>query len=108
MQQDENQSYLIQISRDVKSSRNSLLSTVNVLIGRGEKLERIAQLGEDLSAFSGELHRRTEQSKKPRPQIFLIAFFVFLAALSGLLVFFYWSDIERLDENSPTTTRTKK
>lgn len=45
------------MARDLEAARASLWKAVAGLTERGEKLEKLANLGTDLSEYAGELHR---------------------------------------------------
>jgi len=75
------------LRRDLFHTRGSLVNAVGGLVARGEKLERLAQLGTQLSDFAGEMSHVA--ARRSRITKFRVLFALSIAALC-LVPTAYW------------------
>lgn len=80
------QSY-VSIARDMRDARNSLWSAVSGLTVRGEKLERLANLGAELAEYAGAMH--TESQRRRRSVKFKAFLTLAIVSLCGVLTGLY-------------------
>ena len=79
LQRDTLQQRFVHISRDLRSARSSLVEAVSGLTARGEKLEKLANLGAQLSDYAVQMNRSAAQ--RSGAVKFRVALALFLSAL---------------------------
>ena len=67
------------LRHDLRHTRGSLVNAVGGLVARGEKLERLAQLGTQLSDFAGEMSHSA--ARRNRGVKFKVLFALSIAVL---------------------------